>query len=497
MIACKTIKSLLYALTYLNASSDAIAIAHITNDSRAVTHNTLFLAYPGEKSDGRQYILQAVAQGACVIVYDPQDDFVLPAIAVPCFPVVNLKVRQSTIAARFYDHSSQKIPVIGVTGTNGKTSITHFIAQAINMSDQHEKKNKCGIIGTIGYGFAPDLTKTINTTPDGLQLQKMFFEMVHDDATVIAMEVSSHALASQRVRDVQFHTAVFTNLTQDHLDFHHTMQNYRDAKELLFYQPGLKHALINIDDDAGRYFASRYREKLSLLTYSMHDKNADIYAVTCTPTTQGFQVRVKTHWGDTEFFCPLLGEFNVSNMLAVLGVLGVLQWPLETIVTRLSQLTTVNGRMQLLCANHSPRVIVDYAHTPDALEKVLQSVRKHCAGQLWCVFGCGGDRDKTKRPIMGAIADQFADHVIITNDNPRSEKPESIAQEILNGIHNHDHCYVELDRAKAIARAIHKATDNDWIVISGKGHETDQMMGNQVMHHSDSECVRHQLSRYA
>lgn len=466
-------------------SLNDVVIENITNNSQDVTKNTLFLAYPGEKTDGRKYITQAIEKNACAVAYEPSIDFSLPATTIPCVPIQNVKVVQSTIAARFYDFPSTKVSVIGVTGTNGKTSITHFIAQAV----EH-----CGVIGTIGYGFLSRLTKSINTTPDGLLLQKMFFDMVNEGAKMIAMEVSSHALAQHRVNDVQLHTAVFTNLTQDHLDYHHTMENYRDAKELLFQQPGLKNAVINIDDDAGRYFSEKYRDKLTIITYSLRDKNADICVLHSASAQHGFDVTVKTPWGNDDFHLPLIGTFNIYNALAVLGVLGILQVPFKEIIQRMSQLKTVNGRAQLFHADNKPTVVVDYAHTPDALEKILQHVRAHCDGKLWCVFGCGGERDKTKRSKMGAIADHESDYVIITNDNPRSEQPETIAQDIFQGVKNSHKVTIELNRAKAITHAIQSAEKNDWVVVAGKGHETEQMMGDHVLHHDDAECVRKQCN---
>ncbi|OGT43541.1 MAG: UDP-N-acetylmuramoyl-L-alanyl-D-glutamate--2,6-diaminopimelate ligase [Gammaproteobacteria bacterium RIFCSPHIGHO2_12_FULL_40_19] len=470
-----------------------VEIFSITNNSRDVTKNSLFLAYPGEKSDGRKYIPQAIVQGATAICYEPSDDFIVENATIPCVPIKNLKITQSEIAARFYDFPSEKIPVIGVTGTNGKTSITHFIAQALNVSIEDEKKSRCGIIGTVGYGFLPELKKSINTTPDGSQLQKMFFDMVSEGANTIAMEVSSHALAGQRVNDVQFHTAVFTNLTQDHLDFHITMEKYRDAKELLFQQKGLQYAVINIDDDAGKYYAEKYKQLLTVITYSLNDKNADIFAKKCVPLLKGFDVHVKTPWGEGEFQCPLIGQFNIANVLAVLGVLGTLKTPFTDILKKLSQLKTVHGRMQLFHQENKPHVIVDYAHTPDALEKALESVRAHCAGKLICVFGCGGDRDKTKRPLMGYIAEQLADHIIITNDNPRGENPDQIAQDILRGAVHKNKFSVELDRTQAIEKAIQTADKNDWILVAGKGHETEQIIRDKVLHHNDGEVVQHQL----
>lgn len=475
----KTLLSLLENLTDLKSVDSSIRIESITNNSRNATKNSLFLAYPGEKVDGRKYIVDAIHKGATAICYEPSIDYNLPEITIPAIPVKNLKTKQSDIAARFYDFPSTKVPVIGVTGTNGKTSVTHFIAQCLD---------RCGVIGTMGYGMGAAETKTQNTTPDGLQLQTLFAELIGHGAKAIAMEVSSHALAQQRVNDVLFHTAVFTNLTQDHLDYHGSMEDYRDAKALLFQHPGLKNAVINIDDDAGKYYVEKCG-KINIITYSQQDANADIFITKCTSKQNGFDIAVKTPWGNAEFHLPLIGEFNIQNVLSVLGVLGILKIPFDDIIKKLSQLKTVRGRMQLIHAENKPHVIIDYAHTPDALEKALQSVRSHCSGKLICVFGCGGDRDKTKRPLMGGIADRLADSVIITNDNPRSENPDRIAQDILQGVKNKNNCTVELDRVLAIQKAIQSAEKNDWVLIAGKGHETEQIIGEQAHHHDDYECV--------
>lgn len=483
----KLLSSLLDNLTEKNTSPD-IQISSITNNSRDVTEGTLFIAYPGEKSDGRKYIAQAIEKGAAAILYEPSDDFLPENKAIPCIPVFQLKTKQSLIAARFYDYPSRRLSVIGVTGTNGKTSTTHFIASALQGGT---------VIGTIGYGFLDQsLIKTINTTPDGLQLQKIFAELAMHGAKTVAMEVSSHALSQERVNDVDFHAAVFTNLTQDHLDFHGTMEHYRDAKELLFknLRQGLP-AIINIDDPVGQYYADKYRDHLSVVTYAVHNHHADITVEKCIPTVKGFDLTVNTPWGRGELHCPLIGTFNIENILAVLGVLGVLGMPFSEIVEKLSQLNTVHGRMQLFYADHQPHVIVDYAHTPDALEKALLSIKSHCHGKLICVFGCGGDRDKTKRATMGCIAEQCADQIIITNDNPRTENPASIVQDILSGMKNKTACYIELDRDKAIAHAIQTAGENDWILVAGKGHEMEQIIGDKILMHNDGECVIYHLRK--
>lgn len=483
----KLLSFLLDDLAEKNTLSD-IPVLSITNNSRDVTQGTLFIAYLGEKSDGRKYIAQAVALGAAAILYEPSDDFLPEKQAIPCIPVFQLKTKQSLIAARFYDYPSCRLSVVGVTGTNGKTSTTHFIASALQ---------DCAVIGTIGYGFLDQpLIKTINTTPDGLQLQKMFAELAVRGAKTVAMEVSSHALVQERVNDVDFQVAVFTNLTQDHLDFHGTMEHYRDAKELLFknMRQGFP-AIINIDDPAGQYYADKYRDHLSVITYSVRNHHADIAVEKCVPTVKGFDVTVNTPWGRGELQCPLIGTFNIENVLAVLGVLGVLGVSFSEIVEKLSHLKTVHGRMQLFHADHQPHVIVDYAHTPDALEKALLSIKAHCHGKLICVFGCGGDRDKTKRAKMGRIAEQCADHIIITNDNPRTENPAHIVQDILSGVKNKTACDIELDRDKAIAQAIQTAGENDWILVAGKGHEIEQIIGDKILMHNDGECVIYHLRK--
>ncbi|MDP1573687.1 MAG: UDP-N-acetylmuramoyl-L-alanyl-D-glutamate--2,6-diaminopimelate ligase [Coxiellaceae bacterium] len=511
------IKNLLEGISTISFN---VKIDAITNDSRAVTKNTLFLAFPGVRVDAREHISEAIVQGASAILYENKDGFTYSHESIPCVGILDLKNKQSIIAARFYNFPGKKIPIIGVTGTNGKTSITQFIAQALPVAHQSMRAAsitsdqpvqtvrvtsaqpvraasvasdflqyaRTGIIGTLGYGFPPYLKKLPNTTPDSLQLQKIFAELIDQGATTIAMEVSSHGLAENRVENIDFHTAVFTNLTQDHLDFHGTMDNYRDAKALLFQKPGLKNAVINIDDDTGKYFAEKYREQLKIITYSKNNKNADIFVINKKSTDIGFDLTLQTPWGQGDCFLPLIGDFNIDNALAVLGVLGLhLSAPLPMLLKAISQLKAVSGRMQLLKLNYSPSVIIDYAHTPDALEKVLAHVRAHCSGKLFCVFGCGGNRDKTKRPKMGAIAAKFCDEIIITNDNPRNEDPETIAKEIAVVIDKHYE--IELNRVKAIEKTLEKAGKNDWVVIAGKGHETDQVIGDDVLHHNDAECA--------
>lgn len=491
----KSLSNLLENLTEISPKFSTIQINHITNDSRTVTKNTLFLAFPGERVDGRDYIVKAIEMGAAAVCYESLSPHPSPlplAGEEALIPIENLKQKQAIIAARFYDFPGKKLKVIGVTGTNGKSSVTHYIAQALSLT-----ANTCAVIGTLGYGFLPNLIKTVNTTPDALELQEILFELKNQGAKIIAMEISSHGLVENRVENMLFDTAVFTNLTQDHLDFHGTMENYQAAKELIFQLPGLKNAVINIDDPAGKYYAAQYKHKLSVITFSTHqNKDADILVEKLAVTHHGFDINISTPWGSGAFHLPLLGKFNIQNSLAVLGVLGILAIPFEIILKHLSQLHNVAGRMQLYEINNAPRVIVDFAHTPDALENILKTLRTHCDGKLWCIFGCGGDRDRTKRPKMGKIAAAFCDQIVITNDNPRSESPEEIAAEILGGITDKAKAYIKLDRHDAIQFAIQSADLNDLIIVAGKGHETEQIMKDEIMHFNDGEVVSAQLKLY-
>ncbi len=336
----------------------------------------------------------------------------------------------------------------------------------------------------------PHLKKSLNTTPDGVRLQKMIAECVSDGAQYLVMEVSSHALVEKRMAHVQFHTAVFTNLSREHLDFHKTMGDYRDAKAQLFQQPGLKNAIINIDDPVGDFMIQSAPGNVNIYTYSTQlNAQADIVATNFYSTKSGLFATIKTPWGSGDVEIGLFGEFNLQNCLAVVGVLGVLGMSFDTILQRISQLGPPPGRMTVYHQSNFPTVAIDYAHTPDALEKALKALRNHCEGKLWCVFGCGGERDHGKRAQMGAIAAQLSDRVVITNDNPRGESPESIANDILSGIKDEAVSDVVLDRAQAIENTIEKADSDDVVLVAGKGHETTQTIGDRVMPFSDVDVV--------
>lgn len=476
---------------YIPIKIDRHQVTGLTNDSRAVQPGNIFFAYKGGSVDGREFIQQAIDRGASLVLYESYISSELNEIHsdknIPVIPIKNLQAIQSEIAAEFYEFPSRDMTMIGVTGTNGKTSITHFIAQACT--------EKTGVIGTLGYGFLGNLKKTSLTTPDPLQLQKNIFDLKQAGAKVIAMETSSHALHQHRVDAVEFDIAIYTQLSRDHLDYHQTMENYAAAKELLFQFHSIKHAVINSDDLWGRQFIERYKNQFNVIAYSTREPifKQTLLAKKITPQQKGFLIEVESPYGNGAFETEVMGRFNVSNLLAVLGALLSMKMSFNDALKQLAKCKTVSGRMQAFEGADAPVVVVDYAHTPDALQKALESLRDHCTGQLWCVFGCGGDRDRGKRSEMAVVAEANADRIIVTNDNPRTELPEQILNDICLGFKNPSAIQVELDRAKAIALAVQSAGNNDIVLIAGKGHEDYQIIGNKTISFSDSREVQRQL----
>ncbi|WP_036300568.1 UDP-N-acetylmuramoyl-L-alanyl-D-glutamate--2,6-diaminopimelate ligase [Methylotenera sp. L2L1] len=445
----------------------------VTADSRQVVPGALFLAYPGVHSDGRKYIAQAVAAGASAVLWENQDFVWDAAIKVANLGVSQLKKQVAQIAAEFYQYPSRNLDVIGVTGTNGKTSVSQWIAQAMQALGK-----KTAVIGTIGSGFADaggnGLVETSNTTPDAILLQKMLADYANQGAEAVAMEVSSHGLDQGRVSAIEFDYAVFTNLTRDHLDYHVTMDAYASAKRKLFDWPNLHTAVVNADDDFGKEMAESLRvNSKSLLTYGL--MHGDVRADTLTLGANGISMQVTTPQGAAVLSAPVLGRFNAYNLLAVLATLLARQVPLNDAVAAIAQIKPVAGRMQQFGGDDKPLVVVDYAHTPDALENVLVSLREQAQGKLICVFGCGGDRDTGKRPLMGAIAEKYAHHVVVTSDNPRNENPALIIEQVVNGMTVLPS--IAPDRAIAIQQAIKFANKDDVVLLAGKGHEDYQEIG--------------------
>ena len=467
-------------------------------DSRQLEAGDLFLACAGRTVHGFNYIDKAVEMGAAAVLWETHPDIdTIPfnwrtspqGQAIPLIAVPNLSLQVGVIADRFYGQPSKKMFVTGITGTNGKTSCSQFLAQILS------EDGGCGIIGTLGNGLYGKLNSTAHTTPDALRCHAFMAEMLELDARDVVMEVSSHALEQGRVNAVQFDCAVFTNLTRDHLDYHGDMQSYAAAKARLFDVPDLKFAVINTDDAYGRELAGRITAPVRLLRYGLSAEQGqpDIYASELKLSVDGVQFHVTTPWGDGELKANILGQFNVSNLLAVLSVLLVHGMTLDEALQKLSHVKAVDGRMECLHQQDKPLVVIDYAHTPDALEQVLSALRQHCAGQIWCVFGCGGDRDKGKRPLMGAIADRLADVLVLTNDNPRSESSQAILNDIQTGLTGRSECHIIEDRATAIAHAIHSAHVGDIVLIAGKGHEDYQLIGEQRLPFSDLHEARQQL----
>jgi len=453
--------------------------AHIRQDSRLVQNRDLFLAINGEQNDGRLFIDDAIKRGAASIIYDDSADFSLPALAVPSLKVDNLQQQASEIASYFYDHPSQQIPVIGITGTNGKTTISQLFAQLLDILGK-----RCGVIGTLGSGFYDDLTSLNNTTPSACDTQMLLADLLKKGAQAVAMEVSSHALVQYRVAAVDFNIAVFSNLSRDHLDYHKDMKSYAAAKAKLFVGNHHQYHVINIDDAYGKLLTAKVPINAidsKVLTYSLSNSGADIYAYNINLSHKGIKANIIACGQKGELQSQLLGEFNLSNLLAVIGCAVALGFDLSVVLDALVSVKPPQGRMQCLGEDHQPKVVVDYAHTPDALEQVLKSLRLHTSGRLICVFGCGGERDKGKRPLMAHVAGLYADHTVVTADNSRSEDVEAIFADIKSGFASRHHYEFIADRAKAIEHAINMASAQDLVLIAGKGHETYQEV-NGVRH---------------
>jgi UDP-N-acetylmuramoyl-L-alanyl-D-glutamate--2,6-diaminopimelate ligase len=396
-----------------------------------------------------------------------------------------LREHVGEIAARFFDRPSAAMHVIGVTGTNGKTSIVQLLAAALQ-----DLGARAATIGTLGAGLVGQIAAGERTTPDAISVHGLLADFRDRGASHVAMEVSSHALDQGRVNAVDFDVAVFTNLTRDHLDYHGTMANYGAAKAKLFAWPGLRTAVINVDDAFGRELAASLPQAVRVLRYGIDAADADVHARAVQTHGDGLAFELVTPWGKAAIASGLLGRFNVANLLAVAACLGALGYSLSRITTALTHLQPIAGRMHRLGGGTAPLVVIDYAHTPDALQQALTSLRAHCAGKLTCVFGCGGERDAGKRPQMAAIAEQLADGVVVTDDNPRGEDGDVIVAHILAGFAHPQSVRVQRDRAKAIAWALREACAGDVVLIAGKGHEPYQEIAGRKLPFDDVDVAR-------
>lgn len=473
-----------------NPALAGIDIRSIELDSRKVLPGTLFLALPGEIHDGRQFIEQAVASGAAAVLAEAPVGGFVDAIPVPLIEMPELRGEVGDLAARFYRNPSRDMRVVGTTGTNGKTTTSRLIAQLARSQNK-----TCGVIGTLGASLNDEVVETANTTPDALCLQRQLALWREQKVVMVSMEVSSHALVQGRVNGVEFETAIYTNLSHDHLDYHGSMGAYGRAKLRLFRAPGLRHAVINMDDDFAPLVGAAVPSNVPVLTYSASGGAADVRVDQVEYHAAGVRGQMHTPWGTAHFDSPLVGQFNLANVAAAVCALVLAGEDLSAVLESVAALQPVPGRMQSIDNDLSLQVIVDYAHTPDALEQVLQAVRPHVSGALITVFGCGGDRDRTKRQMMGRVACALSDRVVVTSDNPRSEIPQSIMRDIEMGCSG-DYLMLE-DRAEAIGNAISEAAAGDCIVIAGKGHEDYQLIEGERLFFSDAEQARDALRRAA
>jgi UDP-N-acetylmuramoyl-L-alanyl-D-glutamate--2,6-diaminopimelate ligase len=491
-------------------------VTDVTLDSRTAVPGGLFLACRGRTHHGLKFAAQAIARGARAVLYEPAE---ASAERAPEFNsevffarVPDLSRHVGTIADRFFGAPSQALTVVAVTGTNGKTTCSYLLAQALSFCSR-----TAAYMGTIGYGFPGALADATHTTADAVSVHRQLDELRRGGAQYVCMEVSSHALDQGRVNGVRFAVAAYTNLTRDHLDYHGTMEEYAAAKARLFDTPGLATRVINVDDELGAKLAARPSSaRLIVTTRKEHFPLAEfVRATRVNAHSAGLDIGIESSWGVIEVSVPLIGEFNVDNVLTVLASLVALGVPLADAASALSRCRAPSGRMEVFGGKGSrPLAIVDYAHTPDALSKVLRAARMHCRGKLHVVFGCGGDRDPGKRPLMGTIAAELADDIVITDDNPRTEDPRRIVADICAGVRGSGSASlgggvggarfatsgpivaratsvrVEHDRARAIQSTLAAAGPDDAVVIAGKGHEQYQIYGEERRPFSDQAVVR-------
>ncbi|PSW04602.1 UDP-N-acetylmuramoyl-L-alanyl-D-glutamate--2,6-diaminopimelate ligase [Photobacterium lipolyticum] len=469
-----------------------LEVNSLTLDSREVQAGGLFVAINGHAVDGRRFIPAAIDAGASVILAEADSiadhgDIVEQAGAIIIY-VANLGSQLSALAGRFYGQPDSQLTLIAVTGTNGKTTISQLLAQWADLLDY-----RSGVMGTTGNGLLNQLKPASNTTGSALDIQQVLADLVAQGANLAAMEISSHGLVQGRVRDLNFSASIFTNLSRDHLDYHGDMENYADAKKTLFTEHNAGIPVINADDETGRAWLSELPNAVAVATdkasFAGHQGPA-LWLTAVTYSTQGVSIAFDSSWGQGHFTAPLVGSFNVSNLLLALATLLALGHPLAKLTATAPKLQAVIGRMEVFQRPDKSMVVVDYAHTPDALEKALQALRVHCRGKLWCIFGCGGDRDSGKRPMMAQVAERLADHIILTDDNPRSEDPAIIVADMLRGLCQPEMATVIHDRKAACLQALEHADAADIVLLAGKGHEDYQILADRTIYYSDRETVQ-------
>lgn len=469
-------------LAVINIAYDSnvdVVVRELVIDSRKVSKGAVFCAYKGVAVDGRDYLMQAQQSGAIAVLYDELDFEPPDDITIPTFSVTDLQRQVGVLAHHFFGRACDEMQVFGVTGTNGKTTCCYLLTQALTHLGM-----QAAMIGTIGLGKLDSLVPADHTTPDPIELHKKLAEFRAQGITQVCMEVSSHALHQGRVNGVEFFCTLFTNLSHDHLDYHGDMASYGAAKQMLFTDFNSELVVTNASDPLGRSLVDVANAEF-IVSYG---QGGDVYADEVTLGSDGIEFEFEGNGVDFSASTPLIGAVNIPNVEMIVAALLALSTPVDDIRSILESFVPAPGRMELYRVPSGASVVVDYAHTPDALEKALLSVKQHCHGELCCVFGCGGDRDQAKRSVMGSIADKAADSLIITNDNPRSEDPATIADQIVTGISG-DYQII-LNRAEAIATAISQANSGDWILVAGKGHETTQQIGAELFKFSDREQVQ-------
>lgn len=483
------LSALLHGFADVDELADVI-VTGVSEFSGDISQGDLFLATASKHQHGLMYCEDAISNGAVAVAWEPSSHYGTFShhFSLPNVSVENLSAFTGEIAQRCYGDVSDVLTKIAITGTDGKSSVAYLTAQAL---DAHHKK--CGLIGTLGYGCLNELAEANHTTPPITRLQKELCLLADKQCEYVAIEASSHGIDQNRLQNLDIHTAVLTNISRDHLDYHATVEEYIAAKAKLFFTHQPKNCVINLDDQVGREWLARLNKVIKTWSYSLSDKNADVYAnnIEYSPdgTTVEFTIDGEKHAVST----ALLGQFNVFNLLAVVAILLSLGVEKQNVTRHLQGLTPVPGRMQLVHHTNATKVVVDYAHTPNALAAAIDAVRSHFQGKLICVFGCGGDRDQGKRSLMGKVAAQKADYVVVTSDNPRHEDPQQIIDQILLGCQS-PHCVAIVDRKTAIEHAINLAEINDVVLIAGKGHEKYQIIGSETFSFDDVSIVGQLLS---
>lgn len=464
----------------------SVLVSELELDSRKVQPGTTFVALVGHVVDGRKFIASAIEKGANAVIAQACDVKAHGTIdIIDDIPVVYLDALDkclSEIAGQLYTYPDMKL--IGVTGTNGKTTITQLIAQWIGLVG-----SKAAVMGTTGNGFLDDLKEAANTTGNAVEIQHTLASLAEQQAQYTALEVSSHGLIQGRVKSLSFAAGVFTNLSRDHLDYHGTMEEYANAKLTLFTQHQCAQAIINVDDEVGAAWAKQLTNAIAVSLAPTTEFEHALWASQVAYAESGITIRFDGQFGEGTLHAPLIGEFNAANLMLAFATLLSLGFDKSDLLATAAQLQPVLGRMELFQAEHRAKVVVDYAHTPDALEKALQALRVHCDGQLWAIFGCGGDRDAGKRPMMAEIAERLGDKVVLTDDNPRSEDPVLIVKDMLAGLSKPAEAIVQHDRFKALFYALENAAPQDIILLAGKGHEDYQIRNGETIHYSDRESA--------